>query len=41
MKILQAGKHAEVFNTNGFAKGVYLYKLTGRTFSITKKLIIQ
>ena len=38
---LQAGKHSEILNTSGWAKGVYLYKLTGKTFSITKKLVIQ
>jgi len=38
---LQAGKHAEIVNTRGLAKGVYLYKLTGKSFSITKKLVIQ
>jgi len=40
-KVLQAGKHSEILNTSGWAKGVYLYKLTGKTFSITKKLIIH
>lgn len=38
---LPSGKHSEILNTSGWAKGAYLYKLTGRTFNVTKKLVIQ
>jgi len=38
---LQAGAHLKNVDVRRLAKGMYMYKLTGKTFSITKKLIIQ
>ena len=38
---LEAGRHYKNLKIDGLSKGLYLYKLTGQGFSITKKLIIK
>jgi len=38
---LQAGKHYKNLDTDELSKGLYLYKLSGPGFSITRKLVIK
>lgn len=38
---LKAGRHEALFEANGFASGVYFYRLQMENFSLTKKLVLN
>jgi hypothetical protein len=37
---LKAGNYERIFNANGLASGVYLYRLTAGSFAETKKFVL-
>ncbi|MBM2841607.1 MAG: hypothetical protein HW412_2135, partial [Bacteroidetes bacterium] len=39
--ILPAGRHSAVVNASGLTSGVYLYRITAGSYSITKKLVLN